>query len=96
MDGYWMSSASGSFTLCSGEYLRGKGTSMRMDRYQEQSYTEGRHRGQQPAPPTGAQDLTSLPRTGANSTRGPQQPALPSFRPPLLRATGNWGAVTFI
>ena len=29
MDGYWISSASGSFTLCSGEYLKGKGTSMR-------------------------------------------------------------------
>lgn len=31
MEGYWMSSASGSFTLCSGEYLQGRGTSVRTD-----------------------------------------------------------------
>lgn len=31
MEGYWMSSASGSFTLCSGEYLQGRGTSVRSD-----------------------------------------------------------------
>lgn len=28
MDGYWIPSASGSFTLCNGEYLKGKGTCM--------------------------------------------------------------------
>lgn len=31
MDGYWMSSVSGNFTLCSGEYLKGKDTFMTLD-----------------------------------------------------------------
>lgn len=31
MDGYWMSFAFGNFTLCSGEYLKGKDIFMRLD-----------------------------------------------------------------
>lgn len=36
VDGYWMSSASGNFTLCNGEYLKGKGTFMMLN-YQKQN-----------------------------------------------------------
>lgn len=84
MEGYWMPSASGSFTLCRGEYLQSRGASVRM--VQRAEWLQ-RTRGQ-----CCTRTLQLYQPNLWNRTWGPQRPMLPSFRPWLARVAGNWGA----